>query len=219
MIDPRMYHVLADLLSYPRERYGDAWMEAIDLLGESDTDLASLLSTFIVETQTCTHDEIEEHYTRAFDLNPAVTLDIGHHLWGDAYERGRFLAKMRERLEEAGICENGELPDHLTSVLRLIPCLTDDVRDWWVNQYPLMAMEAMKGPLENIASPYRHLLDVVREFLQRRHPRTAGMSLMKLRPVPREVTPDDPDPLEALAAAGISLTETDAVPTAPEVSR
>ena len=209
MIDPRPYHALAVLVSYPRDGYGLAWLNAIELLDGSDPDLAALLDRFLEETRTLTRDDVEELYTRAFDLNPAVTLDLGHHLWGDAYERGRFLAKMRERLEEAGICEDGELPDHLTSLLRFIPCLMDDLRDWWVNQYPLMALDAMKGPLETIESPYRHLLDVVREFLRRHHPLTPSMSLMQLRPIPRDVTPDDSDPLDALASAGAGIPFTD----------
>ncbi|MHB0971672.1 MAG: nitrate reductase molybdenum cofactor assembly chaperone [Thermoanaerobaculia bacterium] len=225
MIDPRPYHALAELLGYPREGYGAAWLNAIELLDETDSDLAKRLDAFVDETRTLDRDAIEELYTRAFDLNPAVTLDIGHHLWGDAYERGRFLAKMRERLEEAGICENGELPDHLTSVLRLVPCLTDEVRDWWVNQYALMALDAMKGPLESIESPYRHLLDVVRDYLRRHHPLSAAMSLMQLRPVSKDLTPDDIDPLDPLEAAGIHFTDNDAPapvaipPRMPEVFR
>jgi len=63
----------------------------------------------------------QERYVETFDLNPACSLDVGWHLFGDAPERGAFLSMLRDELARAGVDEHGELPDHLPALLRLIP--------------------------------------------------------------------------------------------------
>lgn len=70
--------------------------------------------------------QLQELFIQAFDLNPASTLEIGWHLFGEQYERGEFLVDLRGRLREAGIAETGELPDHLLHVLPLVARLDPD---------------------------------------------------------------------------------------------
>lgn len=190
MIDPHMYDLLADLFSYPDDTYADRWLGAVAVLRTVDETLATTLQSFVDETRESSLDELEELYTRTFDLDPSATLDIGWHLWGEAYERGRFLARMRERLAEVGIDEGGELPDHLGSVIRFIPHLREEQRDWWVNQYPLMALEPMVAALDRSGSPYRHLLHATRAMLRLAHPFHPSMSIAPLRPVHGELNPD-----------------------------
>ena len=64
--------------------------------------------------------ELEELYTRTFDINPVCSLEVGWHLFGEDYNRGAFLVRMRGLLREHGIEEGAELPDHLESVLRVL---------------------------------------------------------------------------------------------------
>lgn len=61
----------------------------------------------------------QELYVQTFEFNPACTLEIGWHLFGENYERGEFLVRMREQLRRHGIAESTELPDHLTHLLPL----------------------------------------------------------------------------------------------------
>lgn len=63
---------------------------------------------------------IQEQYSETFDFDASCSLDIGWHLFGDAVERGALLARLREELARAGISEDGELPDHLPTLLRLL---------------------------------------------------------------------------------------------------
>jgi nitrate reductase delta subunit len=190
VIDPHLYGLLADLFAYPDDSYADSWLGAVAVFRPVDDEVAEALQKFIDETRELSLDELEELYTRTFDLDPSATLDIGWHLWGEAYERGRFLARMRERLVEVGIDEGGELPDHMTSILRFIPHLQEAQRDWWVNQYPLMALEPMLAALERSESPFRHLLAATRTLLRGAHPYHASMNLARLRPVHGELNPD-----------------------------
>lgn len=64
--------------------------------------------------------DAQEQYVAAFDLDPDCSLEIGWHLFGEAPERGRFLAMLRDELGRAGVSERGNLPDHLPTLLRLI---------------------------------------------------------------------------------------------------
>jgi nitrate reductase delta subunit len=104
---------------------------------------------------------LEELYTTTFDLNPVATLEIGWHLWGEQYERGRFLADLRGIQERIGITEATELPDHLTLLLPTI-AVTDDegLRDKCAK-----GLDKILIPLEEHGNPYRHLLRAVRSVL------------------------------------------------------
>lgn len=63
---------------------------------------------------------LQEAYVQAFDLDPACSLEVGWHLYGDRPERGAFMVMLRERLADAGVAEEGYLPDYLPTLLRLI---------------------------------------------------------------------------------------------------
>lgn len=62
----------------------------------------------------------QEIYVQTFEFNPAATLEVGWHLFGENYERGEFLVRMREELRRYGIAEGSDLPDHLAQLLRLV---------------------------------------------------------------------------------------------------
>lgn len=65
--------------------------------------------------------EPEERYTALFDLSPVCTLHVGYHLFGDAYQRGALLAGLAAEMRRAEVPQKqGELPDFLPSLLRLV---------------------------------------------------------------------------------------------------
>lgn len=63
---------------------------------------------------------LQEEYVRTFDLDPDCSLEMGWHLFGDRPERGAFMAALRDALAGAAVQEDGNLPDYLPSLLRLI---------------------------------------------------------------------------------------------------
>jgi nitrate reductase assembly molybdenum cofactor insertion protein NarJ len=67
--------------------------------------------------------ELEEEFTRTFDINPSITMDIGFHLFGLAYKRGEFLVKMQGALRSVGMQAGTELADHLPTLLELAAML------------------------------------------------------------------------------------------------
>jgi nitrate reductase delta subunit len=65
-------------------------------------------------------------YIKTFDLNKAGTLDLGWHLFGEDYNRGLFLVKVRQYLQLLKIPETNELPDHVSQVLRVLGRMSRD---------------------------------------------------------------------------------------------
>ncbi|HOK46370.1 MAG TPA: molecular chaperone TorD family protein [Bryobacteraceae bacterium] len=105
---------------------------------------------------------MQELYIQTFEFNPACTLEIGWHLFGENYERGEFLVRMRGLLRQHGIAETTELPDHLTHVLQLIGRMEPGEAARLVGEAVLPALEKIRLPDDN---PYREVLDTVREKL------------------------------------------------------
>ena len=93
--------------------------------------------------------ELEEAFTTTFDLDPVAALEVGWHLFGDTYERGRFLVEMRQRLHRLGMGESGELPDHLATVLRVLPRLDRADAEALARGAVIPALQKMLEPLRS----------------------------------------------------------------------
>ncbi|OGU10050.1 MAG: hypothetical protein A2W29_02790 [Gemmatimonadetes bacterium RBG_16_66_8] len=65
-------------------------------------------------------DEVQEIFTRSFDVQPITTLSVGYVMFGDDYKRGELLVHLNRETREAGVSCGSELADHLPNVLRLI---------------------------------------------------------------------------------------------------
>jgi nitrate reductase delta subunit len=159
MTTPQSCARLAALVRYPDATFPDALAATADILDGSPA-AAALLRQFSTEVSGVSLGELQEIYTRTFDLNPVCPLEIGWHLFGEDYQRGAFMVRMREALAQSGIAESGELPDHLSCALRLVsegphggatPGL-DEIR---------RALSKMIEALDAAPGPYRHLLRAV----------------------------------------------------------
>ena len=91
--------------------------------------------------------EGQELYVQTFEFQPGATLEIGWHLFGENYERGEFLVRMREQLRRHGIVESSELPDHLCHILPLLDRLDSLEAADLVGQYVLPALAKIKDAL------------------------------------------------------------------------
>jgi nitrate reductase delta subunit len=110
-------------------------------------------------------EDLQELFTRTFDLNPVCALEVGWHLFGEEYERGAFLVRMRQALRAHGIAEGGELPDHLASMLLLVTKLDADDSDVLVANALVPAVVKMLEPLEKSESPFLPLVKAIRRML------------------------------------------------------
>jgi nitrate reductase assembly molybdenum cofactor insertion protein NarJ len=106
----------------------------------------------------------QESYVQTFEFNPACTLEIGWHLFGENYERGEFLVRMREQLRRYGIPESTELPDHLTHLLVLIDGLEHGEAAELAGQFLLPALTKILDAIKD--NPYRSLIAAIQAKLE-----------------------------------------------------
>jgi nitrate reductase delta subunit len=109
--------------------------------------------------------EREEEHTAVFDLDPACPPYVGHHLVGEGPRRGAFLARLAGVYAAAGFAGEGELPDHLSLVLRFLAASPDGPdRDALLVEALVPALERMRAALARRETPYRHLLESLGAF-------------------------------------------------------
>jgi nitrate reductase delta subunit len=166
--DRKLYQTLASLLSYPTgcvyEQAG--WLYHQSLKQEAgDIPSVEPFYAFISERRL---EEIEETFTKTFDLNPSCCLEVGWHLYGEDYQRGAFLVNMRQSLEEENLEESHELPDHISHCLRLLTCLEPEDAEVFVLKYIHPALAKIMNALEE-DNPYRAVIALLRYELERQY--------------------------------------------------
>ncbi len=121
------YEHLATLFDYPRRDY-PVWVQSVyDVLAGRYVLAAAEIDAFAralpTEGEPFTPealDEVQEVFTRTFDVQAITTLSVGWLVFGDDYKRGELLVNLSREHREAGIDCGSELPDHLPNVLRLM---------------------------------------------------------------------------------------------------
>jgi len=168
-----IFDAAATALSYP----GTGLREAVRRLGDtlaaepSLAPAAELVRSFETEMTALDDTGLEELYTRTFDLTPDISLETGWQLYGEAYERGSFLVRMREMLRSLGIAETGELPDHLTYMLKALGRLPEDEAGELVRTYLSKSLSKIISHFPERENPYLRLLTAVsRLFEHATHP-------------------------------------------------
>ncbi|TAK57774.1 MAG: nitrate reductase molybdenum cofactor assembly chaperone [Bacteroidetes bacterium] len=172
MEEPRYYTMFSKLFAYPEEGYREAMREAGNALTVPDCGLVQSkeqLDAFLQKTNELTLDDFEELYTRTFDINPVANLEIGWHLWGEAYERGAFLVNMRTLLKQHGITESSELPDHLTHVLAALGKMERNEAQEFTATFLKKALDKIVEGFKEKENPYEHLLLALQQIVMYHH--------------------------------------------------
>ncbi len=150
---------IAALLRYPQAATPALAAGLADAAMQTAHPCQEYLEAFALVARTSTLQELEEMYTRSFDLNPDCALEISWHLFGETYKRGQFLAMMRFHLREHGIDPGSHLPDHLPALLDLTMKLeSQDAMDL-VDDVILPALEKILPALKE--SPYAHAVQAL----------------------------------------------------------
>jgi len=160
---PDIFEHAATALSYPASPENN-FREAVRQLGDalaadpSYAPAAELVKSFETEMTRLSDTQLEELYTRTFDLTPDISLETGWQLYGEAYERGSFLVKMREMLRSLKITETGELPDHMTYMLRALGRLPVEEGRELVKKYLSKSLSKIIKNFPDKDNPYLRLL-------------------------------------------------------------
>jgi nitrate reductase assembly molybdenum cofactor insertion protein NarJ len=110
--------------------------------------------------------ELEELYTRTFDINPVCSLEAGWHLFGEDYNRGAFLVRMRDLLRQHNVPEGAELPDHLPNALRVLEVMPHEDAAELAREFIMTAVGRMRVPFEDSVNLYGPILLEVENFLR-----------------------------------------------------
>lgn len=195
---PKVLDAFSCLLSYPDEHT----TQAVELLyvvlqGELD-DAAQSTSQFGSFCEQHELWEIEEAFTRTFDVNPACALEVGWHLFGEEYARGMFLVRMRQELRKYGLAESVELPDHVSHVLAVMAAMPDEEAARFVRACVQPAIEKMNEALAEQETPYRHVVAALVSVIEHRWGANpdAGPDVLTARP-------QELDPLHAYPVADV----------------
>ena len=155
-----------EILSYP----GDNYLRDVDSCRNAAVGIhpeaAHYLSNFGAEVCGLTVEQRQELYVQTFDLNPICALEVGWQLYGDNYDRGNFLVKMRQELQRYGVLENTELPDHLCHVLPLLARMDGVEAVSFGRASVLPAVNKILAAFEGKSSPYENVLKALGRTLE-----------------------------------------------------
>ncbi|MFB3916170.1 MAG: nitrate reductase molybdenum cofactor assembly chaperone [Terriglobales bacterium] len=150
-----IYDAFAALLMYPGADHQQRLRNTLSL---AQGRVGEVLTRFAEQVRGLSTQQMQELFTQTFDLNPVCSLELGWHLFGENYDRGIMLVKMREQLRVHGVTENGELPDHLTHALALLARMDANSAEDFAGACVLPALEKMLGAMKDKGNAYENVL-------------------------------------------------------------
>ena len=171
------YEHLAKLFDYPQRDY-PTWVQSVyEVLAGRYVLAAAEIDSFAKSLPTDGEpftpealDEVQEIFTRSFDVQAITTLGVGYIMFGDDYKRGELLVNLNRELRDAGIDCGSELPDHLPTVLRLMARWEDRelAREF--------AEEILHPALERVIAEFGQRRMQARDGLYKKHYKTLIVS-------------------------------------------
>lgn len=159
------FNALGRLFRYPTEDYARGASQLAEALAADGSRAAEPLARFASYAVSIPLHELEETYTRTFDLNPSCAAEIGWHLFGEEYLRGLFMVRIRNEMRERGLEESGELPDHVVHVLAVLAAMEPDSAREFARACVCPAVGKMQRSLEEGDPPFRPLVDALADLL------------------------------------------------------
>lgn len=160
-----LYALASRLFDYPADIAGD-----INLFRRSAENMCErsrrVLLDFLEYLDKSSPLALQEGYTRTFDLNPDLCLNLTWHRWGDDKKRSSALVELKKMYRDAGFDILGaELPDYLPIMLEFLSVCPENASLWVYDRYAdpvsliasrLRAMQSpYAGPAEILAAAWR----------------------------------------------------------------
>jgi len=118
------YNTISRLFDYPEDDYYDVVAEAITSLSNNYPEAKKKLEEFL-KLLPMQLSEVQELYSKSFEVQAVTSLDVGYVLYGDDYQRGIILVKLNEEHDKVNNDCGRELGDFLPNLLRLLPKIAD----------------------------------------------------------------------------------------------
>lgn len=195
----RALQAAALCLEYPDER----WTAQLPLLHEVAAALprraGTALAAFLRWADGSETGTRTRHYVETFDLRRRCCPYLTYYAFGDTRKRGMALLRFTHAYRTAGYTlDSSELPDHLAVVCEFTArCQQAGLALLHENR---AGVELLHHALHDCASPYEHVVEVVRAVL----PEPAPRDLQRALELARSGPPAEEVGLEAPPAAGPS---------------
>jgi nitrate reductase delta subunit len=160
--DRHLLKVLSVLLQYPDDEFIlmlEELKEAVEEITQEEH--REKCTSFLDYMDNNPLIRLQEDYTATFDLNPATSLNLTYHKWGDARERGSALSDLNYLYHKAGYdTSDDDLPDYLPLILEFLSINTLTASFSLLGQY-CDHVEAVGSRLREKGSPYAALFEIV----------------------------------------------------------
>jgi nitrate reductase delta subunit len=153
------FKILSLLLQYP----DGAYLQALPQLAAAAGRLApgperAGIEAFLADITAHDAIQLQERHTAAFDLNPATTMNLSYHRWGDGEKRAAAMTRLKRSYRDTGYeCAAAELPDFLPLMLEFMASVPEAMLSEIIRQC-LEELEPMLERLGPIAPSYVELL-------------------------------------------------------------
>jgi nitrate reductase molybdenum cofactor assembly chaperone NarJ/NarW len=166
-MDRNIYNVLADILEYPTPEIARQAKACVLALASVNGKAQGHFETFSKYCLTVPVSRIEALYTDTFDVQALCCPYVGFHLFGEDRGRGMFMAMLKEHYRAEIHEVNGELPDHISVMLRFLSDRERSSENMDLISYCLIpAMKKMVSLFKDGANPYRGVLEAALVVLE-----------------------------------------------------
>lgn len=143
------YISMSKLFDYPGEDYQDIVVELINGFSKNYPEASKELEKFLELLPTKTSD-LQELYSKSFEVQAVTSLDVGYTLFGDDYQRGEVLVRLKQEHTKVGNDMGRELADFLPNLLKLLPKIEDlEVRNEMATMLIAPSVEKMMNEYES----------------------------------------------------------------------
>jgi len=157
---------LGQMLDYPDEEFFSKLERLGASVRSSFPGATKALDKFDERCKEMSLPELEELYTRTFDLAAIASPYITGYIYGDEnYDRGTLMACLSENYARLGFELEGELPDHLAQLLRFASWLDDETLNELINYCLRNPVAQMCEQLSSCDNCYFHLLSALETVL------------------------------------------------------
>jgi nitrate reductase delta subunit len=119
----QIYHCFANFLDYPKPDLLVQAHTCANLLRQDYPEAADQIQSFAESVECTPLGRLEEIYTGTFDMNPACYIFAGYILFGESFNRGKFLVRLQKEYRERGFSAGNELADHLAVMFKFMGIL------------------------------------------------------------------------------------------------
>lgn len=155
---------LSVLLRYPAEDFFAHVQVVESQLAGLHPTIAEEIAAFIDSVRQLGPMGVQEHYVETFDQRRRCSMHLSYYAVGDTRQRGVAILAFRQQLAALGLEEiSEELPDHLCVLLEALAFTEGTMQKEALEMIASHrdGLEVLRTALENLHSPYAHLIRAV----------------------------------------------------------